>query len=198
VLPEVRSQAVGWSGFAKAADREPIRAYADLNDGGAACLLGAVAAPADDRIGAPPIYGDLSTLGAVIEAARALSGGWTSNGQHPSVGAPSVAGAVYGSWSGGDANQGEINIGPFTAPDGTFALPIVTGPSTGGQSITVKDADTDEIYIHFRPRVRTQWGALVLTVPPEKASRRLLLVAADHSGDWGQWMAIGEPHAAGK
>ena len=197
-LPEVRSKRVGWSGFAKVPGREPIRAYADLNDGSAACLVGDFVAPADDRIGAQPVEADLSTLGAVIEAAGVLSGGWTLNGQEPVAGAPSVMGAVYGSWSGNDANQGETNIGPFTAPGGAFALPIVTGPSTGGQSITVKDADTNEVYIHFRSSVRTQWGALVLTVPPEKASRRLLVVAADHGSNWGQWMAIGEPHVAGK
>lgn len=196
--PAVRSREAGWRGFAKVAGREPIRAYAYLDDGAAACLVGVHAAPTEDRIGAPPVEVDLSTLGAVIDTGRVLSGGWTLNGQNPSAGAPSVAGAVYGSWSGSDANQGEITIGPFAAPAGRFALPIVTGPSAGGQSITVKDAETGEVYIDFKPRVRIQWSALVFTIPPAKASRPLLVVAADHGSDWGQWMAVGEPHAAGK
>ena len=131
MLPEVRREGVGWSGFAKVTGREPIRAYAYLDDGGAACLVGIHAAPTEARIGTPPVEVDLSTLGAIIDTGRVLSGGWTLNGQHPSAGAPGVAGAVYGSWSGNDANQGEIKIGPFTAPAGTFALPIVTGPSDG-------------------------------------------------------------------
>jgi hypothetical protein len=51
--PGVRSENVGWRGFSKTTDRQPIRAYASLNDGRTACLIGAHAAPADDRIGEP-------------------------------------------------------------------------------------------------------------------------------------------------
>ena len=52
-------------------------------------------APTEARIGTPPVEVDLATLGAIIDTGRVLSGGWTSNGQHPSAGAPGVAGAVF-------------------------------------------------------------------------------------------------------
>ena len=195
IVPEVHNREVGWRGFASVPGGELLRAYAVLSGGAAVCLLGAHATAPDERIGAPPIARDVSILGAAIQARAALSGGWTVNGQHPSAGAFPVDGLVFGSWSGADANQGELTLGPFVAPEGAFALPFVSGPSTHGQSILVKDAETGEIYIRFKPAARVQWSTLVLTIPPDKASRPLLLVATDHGGDWGQWIAVGQPRA---
>jgi hypothetical protein len=194
-VPEVRNREVGWRGFANVPSGEPLRAYAIVDGGAAACLVGARVAPLDDRLGTLPVEAQASITGAAIEAKVALSGGWTANGQHASTGEPVIDGPAFGSWSGADANQGEATIGPFVAPEGAFALPIVTGPSTHGQSITVEDAETGELYIRFKPAVRTQWSTLLLTLPIDKADRPLRLVAKDQGDQWGQWMAIGLPHA---
>lgn len=194
-VPEVRSRYVGWRGFANVPADEPLRAYAVVGDGHTVCLVGARPAPPVETVGAPPREADVAVAGAPIEGKVALSGGWTPNGYHVSAGTPPFDGPVFGSWSGADANEGEATVGPFTAPQGAFALPLVTGPSTHGQSIVVKDAETGEVYIRFRPAVRIQWRSLVLTLPPEKAARPLLLVAMDRGSEWGQWMAIGQPRA---
>ena len=194
-VPEVRSRDVGWRGFANVPGGEPLRAYAVVGDGDTVCMFGARSAPPVETIGAPPREADVSVAGAPIEGRVALSGGWTPNGYHVSAGTPPYDGPAFGSWSGADANQGEATVGPFTAPQGAFALPLVSGPSTHGQSIVVKDAETGEVYIRFKPAVRIQWRPLVLTLPPEKAARPLLLVAMDHGSEWGEWMAIGQPRA---
>ncbi len=194
-VPEVRSRDVGWRGFANVPGGEPLRAYAVVGGGEAVCLFGARTTPLVETVGARPDQAKLSALGEPIDGKVVFSGGWTPNGYHVSAGAPPFDGPAFGSWSGADANQGEVTIGPFTAPDMVFALPFVSGPATGGQSIVVKDAETGEVYVRFKPAVRTEWSALVLTLPPDKATRPLLLVAADHGSEWGQWMAIGLPRS---
>ena len=196
-VSQVRSKDVGWQGFAKLSDGEPLRAYADLDGGRVACKLGEHAAPENaNRIGDRPRDADLSGLGPPIPAKHALSGGWTLNGQDPSAGVPALSGAFYGSRSGAESDQGEALIGPFQAPAGTFALPIVTSAATTGLSITIKDAETGEIYVSLRPRARPHWRAAIFSLPPERASRPLMLVAADRRAGAGQWMAIGDPHLA--
>ena len=193
-VSEVRRKAVGWQGFVKLRDGGPVRAYAVLDRGRVACELGAHAPPEEgDRIGARPLDADLATLGPSIDAPHVLSGGWALNGQNPSAGALAAPGPIYGSWSGADSNQGEAAIGPFLAPNGAFALPIVTGASADGQSIVVKDAQTGAIYVSTRLHARPQWTAAIFTIPPEQASRPILLVATDKGSEAGQWMAIGAP-----
>jgi hypothetical protein len=196
IVPEARRDNLGWRGFAKLGDRNPLRAYASLDGGSTACLLGEHGAPElAAPIGAPAIDADPSNLGPVISSPHAYSGGWTLNGQEPSAGPPPFAGAVFGSWTGSDANVGVLTLGPFAAPGGTFTLPIVTGPAIGGLSITVKDAETGEIYVQFAVPKRQRWSALSLTVPQAEASRPVIVVAEDKGADWGQWMAVGEPRA---
>jgi hypothetical protein len=194
--PQIGNRRVGWKGFAKLSSPGPLRAYALLDHGRTACLLGVHAAPVTPPgIDLRPVDIDFSAVGSGFDARHFSSGGWTLNGQHPSVGAPAVPGTIYGSWSGDDAHQGDITIGPFNAPAGAFILPMVTGPSTGGQSVTVKDAETGEIYAHFQPRVRRVWRALRFTLPAEKATRPLLVIVADRGSDFGQWVAIDDLHA---
>ena len=194
---QVRNKRVGWKGFASLLGPGPVRAYAYLEQGRIACLIGARAVPPESvGLDMESIEPDFSTVGSRISAEYAPSGGWTMNGQHPSVGAPPIPGLIYGSWSGADANQGEITIGPFNARRGTFVLPIVTGPSTRGQAVTVKDATSGAVYLNFRPLARSGWMALHFTLPTEKADRPLLITVTDRGSDAGQWIAIGEPHAA--
>jgi hypothetical protein len=194
---QVRNKRVGWKGFAKLLGPGLIRAYAYLEQGRIGCLIGARAAPTESvGLTMESVDSDFSAVGSSIRAAYASSGGWTMNGQNPSAGAPPVSGAIYGSWSGADANQGEITLGPFNAPGGTFVLPIVTGPSSRGQAVTIKDAVTGEVYVDFRPLARGAWRALRFTLPAEKADRPLLVIVTDKGSDNGQWTAIGQPHAA--
>jgi hypothetical protein len=193
-VSEVKRKAVGWEGFVKLRDGGPVRAYAVLDHGRVACELGEHAPPEEgDRVGARPLDADLKSLGPSIDAPYALSGEWVLNEENPSAGAPAAPGPIYGSRSGSNSSRGEVAIGPFHAPNGAFALPIMTGASAEGQSIVVKDAQTGEIYVSVRLRARPQWSAAIFTIPPEQASHPLLLVAADKGRNAVQGMAIGAP-----
>ena len=140
----------------------------------------------------------MEALGPPIAANAALSGGWTADGYHPSVGAPTIAEKAFGSWSGADANQGEVAIGPFNAADGAFAIALVTGPATAGLSIIVRDALTNETYLAFQPHMRQEWRGLRIVLPPRAAGRPLMLIGRDAGAQYGQWLAISQPHNAAR
>jgi hypothetical protein len=119
---------------------------------------------------------------------------WTRGGFHPSVGALSGE-TLYGSYSGSDANTGMLTSAPFeTGRRGCIALPIAHGPSTVGQSVRLIAADTgaDLGRIRLDPN-NGNWQYWAIYFSPDIP--KLRIVADDRGGQFGQWVAVGEPHA---
>jgi hypothetical protein len=119
---------------------------------------------------------------------------WTRNGFHPSVGTLSGE-TLYGSYSGSDANRGMLTSAAFeTSRRGCIALPIAHGPSTGGQSVRLEAADSGEdlgaIRLDQNNGNWRYWAIYFSRDVPE-----LRIVADDRGDQFGQWVAVGEPHS---
>jgi hypothetical protein len=135
---------------------------------------------------------DARLAGAVIPVAWKADPAWTRNGFHPSVG--TLPGEVlYGSYSGSDANQGSQVSAPFeTAGHGCIALAVAHGPSVEGQSVRVTDAASGKT-LESIPLLDTP-GAWQFWAVEFQDSPKLQIVAEDKGSQWGEWVAIGEPH----
>ncbi len=176
-----------WAAFARAGDVSGIlQAYAIVGSGKTACPLGT------PQPVPPVVPADESMVGAAIPISNwQTDPAWTRNGHHPSVGTP--AGEVlYGSYSGSDANQGTLTSAPFEAAgQDCVVLPVAHGPSITGQSVRLVEDGT---------------GKTVATIPLDGAGfwqywlidlqgpAKLRIVAEDKGAQWGQWVAVGEPH----
>jgi hypothetical protein len=175
-----------WTGFATEGPSGSIQAFALVNKGQAVCPLGPPReVPHSIRI-------DARLAGAVIPIAWKADPAWTRNGFHPSVGTLSGE-ALYGSYSGSDANQGSQVTAPFeTAGHACIAFPVAHGPSVDGQSVRIIDAGTgktlDSIPLRDSPGAWQFWAVEF------QGSPRLQIVAEDKGSQWGQWVGIGEPH----
>ena len=100
---------------------------------------------------------------------------------------------MYGSYSGSDANQGVLTSAPFeTGPHGCIALPVAHGPSIGGQSVRPVDPGSGRTVASIPMRETTgKWQFWAVEV---QGIDKLRIVADDKGGEWGQWVAVGEPH----
>jgi hypothetical protein len=118
---------------------------------------------------------------------------WTLNGFHPSVG--TLNGEVmYGSFSGSDANRGTLVSSPFeTGSRGCIVLPIAHGPSIVGQSVKLVAADTGQDAGRIRlDESSGNWRYWAVYFSRDISALRI--VAEDKGDQWGQWVAVGEPH----
>lgn len=134
-------------------------------------------------------------VGPLVHVAKWQSDpAWTQNGFHASVGA--LAGeTLWGSYSGSDANRGTLTSAPFdTSRRGCIILPIAHGPSTGGQSVRLVAADNEEDLGSVRLDEETgSWRYWAVYFSREIPSIRI--VASDQGDQWGQWVAVGDPHS---
>ncbi len=177
-----------WAGFVRA-DRVSgsLLVYAIVGGGKVACALGAPRQVPHAR----PV--ETSRVGAPIHISEwKADPAWTVNGFHPSVG--TLAGEIlYGSYSGSDANQGTLTSAPFeTGGQGCVALPVAHGPSTVGQSVRLIEAGSGKtvaaIPLGKTDGIWQYWSVDVSGTP------KLRIIAEDQGNQWGQWVAVGEPH----
>jgi hypothetical protein len=189
VGPTVRSKPEwDWIGYARADTKSrTLQAYAIVNHGQTACALGS---PRPVPHGTPI---NPSLVGAPIHVQWKADPAWTLNGFHPSVG--SLTGQIlYGSYSGNDANEGSLVSAPFATTGVTcLALPIAHGPSVGGQSVRLVDAGTGKT-IESIP-LSLMGGSWQYWAVDSLESSKLQIVAEDKGNQWGQWVAVGEPHS---
>jgi hypothetical protein len=175
-----------WVGFAADDSSGSVQAYGIVRNGVVACALG----PPQQVPHATPV--DAQTAGAVIPVVWKADPAWTRNGFHPSVG--TLPGeTLYGSYSGSDTNQGSLISTAFeTAGHACIAFAVAHGPSVGGQSVNVVNAGTG-LTIESIPLSEAggdwQFWAVEFQGTPE-----LQIVAEDKGDQWGQWVAISEPH----
>jgi hypothetical protein len=177
-----------WVGFARAAGMSgSIQAYAIVHGGRMACALGSPHPV--PRIKPIPA----NQVGAPIHISEwKADPAWTRDGFHPSVG--TLSGEVlYGSYSGNDANQGVLTSAPFATSGHTcIALPVAHGPSVGSQSVRLVDPESGKT-VQSIPLSETPGTWQFWAVELEGVDK-LRIVAEDKGSQWGQWVAVGEPH----
>lgn len=136
-------------------------------------------------------------LGAAIQPkTTSIEGGWKLDGYYPGVSKPPFDGAAYGSWSGGDGNQGTIKLGPFRlGKTGAIAIPLITGPRNLGMEVRVVDVSSGQlIAILSPPPCRVEWWAWKVALPANQLEKSVMIIAEDNGTGWGQWQGLGLPH----
>ncbi len=126
-----------------------------------------------------------------------ISGNWVSDGYYKGAGGPGPVpdgGTAFGSYP--DAKTGTIRIGPFFLDGQTeLVIPVVTGPVTRDLSIVVREAvDKDVLAQLTPPPKREQWWGWHPLLPIGHPIA-VEVLAEDKGSGWGQWLAIGWPHA---
>lgn len=124
-----------------------------------------------------------------------IQGAWEKNG--PLIAKPlgdAPAGDQFESWTGSDSDTGELLSDEFDAPNGCLVIPVAHGPSVDKLHVNVIDANSSAI-LKSVPLfgVDGSWRYWQLHV--SEATSRVKIVAEDHGNNWGQWLALGEPHA---
>lgn len=158
-----------------------------------------LAAPAPTRPDCRLILAPLDMHGswAPLPARVVTSGGWTRGGARAD--APGWSSPLYGSWSGSDANSGDITIGPFKAC-GSFMVPFTAGPARTrvGLRITAAGPKGNEvIYDGVPPANPGAWSQLEILNPPQSCGT-FTVAGTDDGKGWGQWLGVGMPVTASK
>jgi hypothetical protein len=189
--PSIASLDVGWRGYLTSSSFHALDAYLVRKDAHV-CKVGSI------RFDAPLEFARTSDVGKVYPNSVVMAGGgWVKNGFYPDVGRAPLLDEAFGSWNGSDKNTGTISIGPFLVPKGTstIALPVVTGPNANKSSIKIVDEDTGKALTGFSPlQVIPRWLVLKFTFEPLRKDSRLTLIGSDDGAEFGQWLAIGQPH----
>ncbi len=100
--------------------------------------------------------------------------------------------ATYCSWSGHDENTGRATADFSTPANGCVVLPILHGPSIGGASAELVDADSAKVLAELPFRERDPLWTL-WRVPVPDTTKRLRFVAVDNGKNGGQWLAVSAP-----
>lgn len=102
-------------------------------------------------------------------------------------------GSSYGSWSGSDANRGQIISSTFVnPPNACVILPILHGPEGGGLSVELIDSDTGQAIVSApMQNGDTRWE--YWRVPLSPSVHHLRVVARDQGDSWGEWLAVATP-----
>jgi hypothetical protein len=102
--------------------------------------------------------------------------------------------SAYGSWAGTDRSTGQIVADFATPQNGCVIVPVLHGPSAGGETAQLLDADTGKVLVDFPFRDHDSlWTLWRVKVMPEV--RRLRLMGADNGRDAGEWLAVSAPLA---
>ena len=187
-VPAVQTIKVGWRGYIAGVGTRPITAYLLESDGRSLCSVGTL--PTGYVVKESPF----NELAEQVPGVTVALHGWTKNGYYPDSGLPPVAGEVYGSWSGSDANTGTLQFGPFrVANQLALEIPLYAGPRNGGLMVKVVNVKTGDLIAALSPPpLRSHWWAWHIDLPPTALD--LEIIAEDQGRGWGEWQAIGAPH----
>ena len=177
-----------WHGFISGPPRM-ITAYVLEADNRSLCAIGSRAVR---RFGSSVPFADLAAplSGGDVH----IEGRWVKDGYYKPIGPPPTGGLVFGSYAGADSNTGTLRLGPFHLDEATaIAIPLVTGPSNAGLSLTIRDAATQKILAEANPPpLITAWWAWRPDMPASGAAD-IEIIAEDNGTGYGQWLAIGWP-----
>jgi hypothetical protein len=132
------------------------------------------------------------SVGAPLPVADVRAGpGWTLGGA--SLVANDFEGGrdFHGSWSGSDANTGQLTMTVFVEGAGFLVLPYLTGPTAARQWIRVRDPASGAVLLEEWVPQSYAWQFRAVRVPP--GTRALVVEAVDEGDGWGEWQAIGRP-----
>jgi hypothetical protein len=127
-----------------------------------------------------------------IDAPVTLSPTWTLGGYPPDMQFGDWTRPFYASWSGNDANTGDMTIGPFQAC-GDVIVPYAIGPTRHDQQLAI-DREIGNVH-----------ESILLDAPPQTLTRSAIRIAhaaacatytikaKDHGAGWGQWIGVGMP-----
>ncbi len=119
---------------------------------------------------------------------------WVKDGKHPV--APEIGHALksYGSWRDSDANVGQLQMQiTIPHPTKTIYIPYLTGPSSPGTQLLIKDQNGKSLQkpVDF-PSNTQEWKAFEI-VFENPISGKILITANETGAKWGQWTSIGQP-----
>lgn len=190
LLSDTLPGSLGWVGFANSSvPAQSISAYAvDSRRGGLFKIPGSISMPALQ-------HGSLEeSTGMLPEVTWQKDAIWTENTLPPRVlVGETPPGVTYGSWSGNDANRGQIVSSTFETPaNGCLILPVIHGPRVHGLSAEIIDVDTAKP-IASAPMQDDDTTWEYWRIPLSPAVHHLREVARDDGPGWGEWLAIATP-----
>lgn len=151
------------------------------------CAILYFASRAEPRLG--PAY---PAIPARIEGQFTEGSGWFPG--EPLVTARPVR--AWGSWTGSDANTGQLVLGPFRARDRvSFA---VSGYPTRGIELSLERVATHERRRIDVSDVGERWRVVDHLLPPTWRDEPVLLVATDRGQSLGGWVGVTEPMQGGR
>jgi hypothetical protein len=120
-------------------------------------------------------------------------GGWIKNLIPIRVDQAGAPAQYSSSWAGSDQSTGSAKSNPITAPAGhCLVLPVLNGPSAGGISARILNADTGEQIAEIPMQGGDSlWKFWRVGLGP---AVQHILIAVDGEGlDWGQRIAVSDP-----
>jgi hypothetical protein len=180
-----------WKGYVDGQPR-PITAYVVEADDRSLCAIGT------QNVRGTGTEVAFKELGPRLpDSPPEITGAWVPDGYYKGLGGPGVPsadGPVFGTFP--DSSTGSIRMGPFHLDGHTgIAIPVVTGPDSHNLSIVVRDAVSKEVLAEMAPPpTRIAWWAWHPDLPQGR-EMTVEVFAEDKGSGWGQWLALGWPHA---
>ncbi len=193
-LSEVRSKQAGWHGHVSIERGSAVTAYAITNGGQTACPLGQ---PQNFNVHDVVRFAPAAKAGrAVPMESPAIEGDWGIDAFNSAAGPAPVDGTIYASWTGSDAHTGELQwrSGPL-GDTRSLLIPVVTGPRTEGLMLRIADPTTGRILSELPLANAIPWQLWEIALPEDGSVRTIEIQAKDEGRGWGQWLAVGQPHA---
>lgn len=106
--------------------------------------------------------------------------------------APPGGGRYWSSWSGSNANRGELELGPFPAPR-VLGLCVCGYDRVEGNRLYLENVATSEKLELTEGNTGAYWAELRLRLPVSWRGARVVLHAVDGSGAYYGWLGVGEP-----
>ncbi|MEO0466506.1 MAG: hypothetical protein AAF216_08165, partial [Pseudomonadota bacterium] len=126
-----------------------------------------------------------------LGAPTGISGDWTLAGGFRTLQSPVGELDWWGSWSGSDANQGELVWSGVDVQAGAvLQFQLSTGPSAGGMNVLLR-SETGEILDQVGISVaQNNWLPVEWRVETDVENADI--VFSDAGSEWGQWMAVSD------
>lgn len=122
-------------------------------------------------------------------------GAWQKNGNLPAKPkGDTPPGGYFESWAGNDSNTGELTSPVFDLPKPCIVIPVAHGPSIDHLQVKLVNVNSLAVLASV-PMLGSDasWRYWQLRTPSNVS--RVRIIAEDHGHDWGEWLAVGQPHS---